>query len=147
MAELAAASGAAGLVSLGLQACSGLMQYCNGWKNFDKDNAAISLRIKGLERALEVLNTLFSRPRLPELVPLKLVNESVLDCAEGITQLEALHKKCTEQTLTANPTRRLVLKQMQRGLYPFRKSDVESLNTILNQLQNNLNTAMHIAHL
>ena len=146
MAELAAASGAAGFISLGFQACSGLIQYCDAWKGFDKDKSKTKRRIERLANALGHLESVLASPGFTELHSAALVKDTIMDCADEITELESMCKKYTELPAAGNRFSRATSTQLQRGLYPFRKKDLDALNVALNYLQNNLNTALQVLH-
>ena len=144
MAELAAASGAAGLISLGLQACSGLITYCSACKEFDKDTRALKRRIQRLAMVLEYLDSMLSTPQFEEFRSAKLVQDSVWDCAEGIQELDELCKRYKFVPSSGNNLRRTTAGLVNRGLYPFRKRDLDSVSATLVNLQSNLSTAQQV---
>lgn len=87
MAEGATASSAAGLVSPGLQVCSGLVTYINAYKNYGKDTAATLQRIGSLVILLEYLAFVLRDPGLKDFGAASLVEDEILACSEVIVEL------------------------------------------------------------
>ena len=144
MAELAAGGTAAGFISLGLQVCSGLIIYCSAFKDIDKDHKRIIRRTQGLSDILEHLSSLLSSSTLDELPSSTRVKDRILECAEGIQELDTMLKGYTDQGFGSQHLSRVTKNYVQRVLYPFRKSDLTSLNATLSDLQDNLNSALQL---
>lgn len=142
MAEVAAASGAAGLISLGLQVCTGLVKYFSAYKDYHKDTEAVVRRIRSLSNLLEYLASILQSPAFDASHAAQMVEDEVLSCGDGIIELARLHKKCVSQrdakALGA------IARQWQQAVFPLRKGELESLARTLSNLQSNLNTAMQI---
>ena len=139
MAEFAAAPGAAGLVSLGLQVCSGLLTYCKTIKSRDKDLEAISVRLRGLFNVLEVLESVLTSSDLAQRPSFGVVEESILVCGDSIRDLEKVRDACRKVGTSSIST------QFGRATYPFRRTEITSLNSTLNDLQSNLGLALQVA--
>ena len=77
------AASAAGLVSLGLTVCSGLLQYYSTWKDSQFDVLNMYESLEALRKTFRLLdekiqNPLFSRETVER------VTESIISCAAGI---------------------------------------------------------------
>ena len=142
MAEVAAASSAAGLISLGIQVCSGLYKYFSAYKDHDKDTTAVLRRIRSLSNLLEYLASTLRNPAFGDYGAARLVEDEILSCSEGIEELKKMQVKCTRKSDGTNSGS--AAKQWHRALFPLRKSDLESLGRTLTHLQGNLNTALQI---
>lgn len=140
MAEVAAS--AAGLISLGLQVCTGLVKYFNAYKDYRKDTEAVVRRTRSLSNLLEYLASVLQSPGFDGSYAAQMVEDEVLACSEGMYELERMHKRCVGQSDTQ--TSGAVAKQWQRAVFPLRKGDLESLGRTLSNLQSNLKTAMQI---
>ena len=142
MAELAAASSAAGLISLGLEVCSGLVRYCSAWTSYDKDHQAALRRLKGLCHVLKVLDQVLGSSDLVGRPSFQIVHDNILGCASGINDLKELAKKLwiADDTTTSE-----IRKQVKRARYPMRKGELSSLDSTLNDLQSNLGLALQVA--
>ena len=57
---LSIASGTAGLVSLGIQVCDGLIKYCRAWKSHDKEIEEALERLTELQLTLKTLSSILS---------------------------------------------------------------------------------------
>ena len=144
MAEFAAASSAAGVISLGLQVCTGLAKYCTDWKSYDRDLAALERRTNGLYSILEVLASLLERMEA-KARPAHIASQGIiLDCTDSIAQLDKMTLKCASQAHSFSGVRIPRPRYLRRALYPFRKTDILSLNSSLNDLQCNLMLALHV---
>ena len=139
MVELAAASSVVGLISLGLQVCTGLIEYHGARKDYNKDCKDITRHLDNLTNALEVLQTVLNSSDLAQRPSFKVVEDNILACAEGIGELQVAQKRCFSNTSSK------ASRQLNRTLYPFRKSEIIELKATLMNLQANLNLAMQAA--
>ena len=142
MAEFAAASSAAGLVSLGLQVCSGLIKYCSAWKSYDKDHLTLLAPVKGLTSVLEVLHQVLRSSDLANRPSFQIVHDNIIISASAINELELWARKLWLDSSTATSA---ISKQIKRARYPLRKNEMSSLNSTLGDLQSNLGLAMQVA--
>lgn len=137
MAEFAAASSAVGIVSLGLTVCSGLIKYCRGFKDFDDHARTAVSGIERLSSLLEVLSNVLSLSGLESRPSHRTATTCINDCAESITALEAVWKRCLQKPGSTGLPR-----QFHRVVYPFRKPEITALQTTLGQLQADLMIAL-----
>lgn len=140
MAEFAAASGAAGLVSLGLEVTKGLVQYCQASKGCAGDMAALSDHLESFSDILEVCHFVLARYGTDEDTPArKSMERALVACAAGIKTLGDVWKKYQPPQSGADGTLRA---RLHRASYAFRKDEIASLNQALDRMQANLHTAM-----
>ena len=148
MAEFAAASSAAGLVSLGLQVFSGLTKYYSAFKNHDEDTSALVRRCEGLATSLELLSSILLSPGSMRTTATAHVEASILDRAEALHKLEKLVQKFSSSSSVApGPLALATSKHLRRAIYPFQKPEIASLNATLNDLDRNLNVALQLYQL
>ena len=142
MAELAAVTGAAGLVSLGLQVCGGLVQYYGAWKDFDTQTASFCNRINDLAQTLEVLMSMLKLSPSNQGIAFTTVESSVICCTGAIHTLQELLAKHGPLPSGYGGTHSST--RLRKITYPFKKSDFILCNSLVNDLQSNLGTALHV---
>ena len=147
MAEpFSTASAAAGLISLGLQVCSGLAKYYQAWKSCSHDLDQIHHRLSQLSRVFDILESILPGidPSAEELVDD--ITRIIEPCRAILLRLKDIHSKC--QKAAPNST---FGQQVQyhglRTLYPFRRETLRSVGNDLTDLLANLNTALHVLQL
>lgn len=79
---------AAGLVSLGLTVCSGLLDYYRAWKDQHSDISTMCESIETLDRTFELLDEKVHHPLL-DRKSVDRVTESIISCAAGVQGLKA----------------------------------------------------------
>ena len=144
MAEFAAAGSAVGVISLGLQVCSGLVKYFHAYKDYGKDAVTIIRRIESLSNLLEYLDSVLRHSSFDDSHGARLVDDQILSCSEEINELERIQKKWTGRADTSSTS--FVAKQTQRVLYPLRKADLEALGVTLGHLEGSLKLSLSILH-
>ena len=89
---LSIAASAAGLVSLGLTVCSGLLDYYSAWKDQPSDVSEMCESLVALNKTFDMLN---ERVRHPLLDPKSVdrVTESIISCAAGVQGLRSKLEK------------------------------------------------------
>ena len=85
---LSIAAGAAGLVSLGITVCSGLLDYYGSWKD---QHADVSMMCQSLESLSRTFKLLYEKVRHPLLdrKSVDRVTESIISCAAGVQGLRS----------------------------------------------------------
>jgi ankyrin repeat domain-containing protein 50 len=143
MAEaLGVASGVAGLVSLGIELCQGLLEYYNSWKDAESEIATTCSSIEDLTKILLLVkSTLDNQGLKPEIVVK--IHDSIALCEGGIAQLNKKVQKIQIVALRDTVGERL-LSQARRALYPFKKSTLIKLQEIVDGLQNKLHLTLSI---
>jgi len=144
MAEFAAASSAAGLISLGLEVTKGLVKYCQAWKSLPKDMQVLQTHLQALSQTLEALSGVVSSASVDrKSTAYSCMDDAIVRCGAGLRDLEVVWKKYNA-TETASSDMSKLRAGLNRALYPFQKEDVAVLNTTLNRLQANLKTASDV---
>ena len=85
---LSIAASAAGLVSLGLTVCSGLLDYYKAWTDQDSDVSIMCESLDALSRTFELLDDKVRHPLL-DRKSVDRVTESIIACAAGIQGLRS----------------------------------------------------------
>ena len=83
---LSIAAGAAGLVSLGLTVCSGLLDYYKAWKDQGSDVSTMYKSLEALNRMFELLEEKVRHPLL-DRKSVDRVTDSIISCAAGVQGL------------------------------------------------------------
>ena len=139
MAEFAAASSAAGLISLGLEVTKGLVKYCQAWKSLPKDMQVLQTHLQALSQTLEALSGVVSSASVDrKSTAYSCMDDAIVRCGAGLRDLEVVWKKYK------SPAKSKLGAGISRALCPFQKEDVAVLNTTLNRLQANLKTASDV---
>jgi hypothetical protein len=143
MAEaLGVASGVAGLVSLGIELCQGLLEYYKSWKDAESEIATTCSSIQDLTKILLLVkSTLDNQDLKPEIIGK--IHDSIALCEGGIAQLNKKFQKIQVISLGDTVGERL-LSQARRALYPFKKSTLIKLQEIVEDLQNRLHLTLTI---
>lgn len=89
---LSVAASAAGLVSLGLTVCSGLLDYYNAWKDQPSDITAMCESLEALGKIFELLDQKVRHPLLHR-ESVERVTESIISCAAGVQGLRSKLEK------------------------------------------------------
>lgn len=137
MAEFAAASAAAGIISLGLDVCKGLFKYCDSLKTQSRDVRAGSLQADRMEALLEILAQVIPQQDDSDSA-LRQVRICLNDCGSGLRDLKAMLLRHTPGG-PSNPLR--------RAAYPFSKADISALKDVVSGLQSKLQFALDIYQL
>ncbi|KAJ5730501.1 uncharacterized protein N7483_005009 [Penicillium malachiteum] len=148
MAGFDVATGALGLVSVGIQAFSGILDYYQAYKDFDDDIAQILLQAGILRATLcqldEKLRVLQS-PKSPLTPQAECAVVSIQHCEHGINRVNTQLEKC-RSSLRSEPVSK-ARHRLDRMLYPFRKEKLKELLKILDSLRGNINNSAGMVHL
>ena len=136
---------AVGVVSLGIQVCNGLVQYYSAYKDYDENVKTTVSQIEDLSNILTVLQSTL-HARVPDPVQLKIVEDSIASCSNGIGVLKKKLEKV--KNVESPPTLREYLKsQARRMIYPFKESTLAKLRETVSELRQNLGLAIHTLQL
>lgn len=143
MAEaLGIASGAAGLLSLGIQLCQGLLDYYGSWKDAESEVLTTYNSIGDLTKILMLINSTLEERKLEPGTLVK-VQDNITLCRNGITNLrKKLHK--IQLYPVADVVGERFRSQVWRVLYPFKKSTLVKLQEIVGDLRDNLHLALSV---
>ena len=126
-------AGAAGIVSLGLTVCSGLLEYYGSWKDSPSDIVTMCESLEALTKTFQLLDEKVRHPLL-DRASVDRVTESIISCAAGVQKLKSkLDKICDVKAgMSAH---------LQRAQYPFRQKTLMSLHQTVSDLRSNLGLA------
>ncbi|KAJ5621498.1 hypothetical protein N7528_006281 [Penicillium herquei] len=148
MAGFDVATGALGLVSVGIQAFSGILDYYQAYKDFDDDISQILLQAGILRSTLWQLDEklrLLQSPKSPLTPQAECAVVSIQHCEHGINRVNSQLEKC-RSSLRSEPVPK-ARHRLDRMLYPFRKEKLKELLKILDSLKANINNSVGMVHL
>ena len=85
---------AVGIVSLGIQACQGLVTYYASFRTFESDINSLVRRLEVLQNTLGVLNDVIKRVKTPGDHVSQYVLQVLVSLNNEIQELERSRKKC-----------------------------------------------------
>ena len=143
---------AIGIISLGVQACQGIIQYYNQWKDFDKDVASMYASIDQLNRLFRLIEEKLDANSFSRLLSVHEINSSIKKCEKGILELKRrLEKIKSKEPLGTLPKKTVILLQLQeqgkRLLYPFQQGTLGKLRDTISELRDNLNPILHVVQM
>lgn len=127
---LSIAASAAGLVSLGLSVCSGLLDYYSAWKDQHSEVSTMCELLASLSRTFELLYEKVQHPLLDRR-SVDLVTESIISCAAGIQGLQAKLEKIRGAKSGMNA-------RFKKAQYPFQQKTLEKLFRTISDLRSDL---------
>lgn len=133
-------SAAAGLVSLGITICNGLLIYYDSYKGADETVQAMVNSVESLTKTFTILERLVSSPSLSDDAKTRVV-ESITSCEVGIS---ALRKKL-DKIQKSSPQQRWHERSWARvkgTLYPFKETTLIKLRERCYELRDNLSFAL-----
>ncbi|KAF2669418.1 hypothetical protein BT63DRAFT_425142 [Microthyrium microscopicum] len=133
-----AAGTALGAVSLGLSILDGVIEYCQKWKDRDKDINDLQEFARDLYNILDEL-----RPRLTGLHSISLATQLESCITRCENRLQKLLDRSFEFEQTSKPLKNL----WRKAVYPFKKESVFGLREALRSFQDNLNLALNLWNL
>jgi hypothetical protein len=140
MAEVA--SGAAGLISLGIALCRGILKYYGSWKDAGSDVCRMYASTEALIKTFILLKLSIENKKFGQDVVAR-VNESIDSCESGIEDLKKRLNKVEKVPLDDRWSGKAKA-QFRRTLYPFRESTLVKLKEIVNELRDHLILAMEL---
>lgn len=138
MAEVyAAITGAAGLVSLGIEVMKGLVNYYASWKD---QNGQVSQLLKTLNSVLNIFHHLKKALKDRSEEEAQQIKESMLDCEEIIQELRFKLGRF-EQSPASDGKQRIEI-ALRRAAYPLQINTLERLETNIADIRDNLRLAI-----
>ncbi|CAD6457343.1 3245108f-0d16-452b-a1c3-99e7ce851c86-CDS [Sclerotinia trifoliorum] len=125
------ASGAVGVISLGLQVSQSLVKYCSQCKSFNKDIITFKSKAETLNAILQQLGDKLKPFEQEKWTLPTSVIETIEKCEAGLRGLDKELQKHGRNTIS------------NRIAYPFIKDSLTLANAMLDSLQNNLTLALH----
>lgn len=132
------------VVSLGIQVCQGLIEYYDGWKGYENDIREACNSLKGLNKTFTHLQDRLSalQATSPTNVLTVQAVDSLAACKDGVKKLEKKLAKLRKESPSG-----FWQKAQASGLqvvYPLRKSTLEKLKEIVQDLMQHLNLDIQV---
>lgn len=146
MADFSTAASAAGVISLGIQVCQGLVSYCNAWKSYDEDISNAAEKLTGLRLTLETLRDILPKVESSNSSALPVLQAVYRQISSSNIGLDSLHAALTRFQSYGSPTsfRESLRKFKQQSLFPFKKDSLKELQDTVTGLQANLGSAVQV---
>ena len=129
------ASGAVGVVSLGLTACQGLLQYYSSWKGSYDHVAKTCTSLEALTETFRSLETTVKDRKLSQAI-VDRVTKNIGLCEDGVKELNKKLAKVKKTPI--NGIEEHIRSQIRRALYPFKESTLMKLSETMTDLRENL---------
>ncbi|KAL8795431.1 MAG: hypothetical protein Q9195_002020 [Heterodermia aff. obscurata] len=142
MEGLAVASSAAGLVSLGIEVCKGLLTYYQSWRAAESDVAGMYSSIETLAKTLILLDSVIKNGVFDQQI-VKNVEKSILATATGLTSL----KKKLDKIKISHQEDKWTEKtkgSFRRAIYPLKQSVLVKLKELAIELRDDLALALSV---
>ena len=138
------AASAVSVVSLGIQVCQGLLTYYGDYKSYDDTVGSLCRKIEGLRSTLQICDEALQKPGLTTSKASANVTDSIGACKDGLDLLQTALDSCKKipkpQGLKAK-----IHNYGQQTSYPFKKSNILRLQSIVTDLQDNVQTALLVS--
>lgn len=142
-------AGTAGFISLGLEVCKGLIDYCRAWKSHDSEIEEDLARLSRLELTLKGMQDILSR-----VESLDDSNSETLQAARGhigscTTALNVLYWALIESEPISQPSGILdkVHNVRIRSVHLFNREKLKDLRNAVTTSQSGLGSATQMLHL
>lgn len=140
---------AAGLISLGIQVTQSLVEFYNAYKSQDSVIAAMVERLECLSDTFQCLEKTLSgrsvHTEIDEQNLIKNIGICIKNCDELIHKLQ---KKCQKlHKASSNGIVAAVRVAGRQVSYPFKLSTLEKLNEDIEEIRDNLSSALDVLHL
>lgn len=142
MEALGLSSGAAGLISLGLTVCQGLLDYYHSWKDAEDQVAHMYASIEALTETFRLLESAIE-PKVFSPDTVQRVENSMRSAERGI---QSLRKKLDKIHLVPSQSgwKAKSLAQVRRTLFPFKESTLAKLKELGIELRQDLALALNV---
>ena len=142
MEGLGAASGVAGLLSLGIAVCQSLLDYYHSWKEAEDNVAKTYASIEELSKTLKLLAVATDSKEFNGDIVDRIRN-SIESSTESLRNLE--HKLNKVRVVALQDGWKDKAKaQFRRALYPFKESTLAKLRELSSEARDNLSLALNV---
>lgn len=139
MDPLSLATGSAGLVSLGITICDGLLTYCRSYKSRDDDLNALGDNSGRLQNYLRVIEKRLQSGPVADASFHATVLECLSACKCCVHQVQVLNDKYSQLTIVPGSSLKIRSKAVLRKFqYPFEADRFETLRKQLNDFHSAL---------
>ncbi|KAF3067912.1 26S proteasome non-ATPase regulatory subunit 10 [Trichoderma lentiforme] len=143
MAEaIGIASGVAGLISLGLSVCKGILTYYNAFRDSQDDIGQMCSSVESVAKTLVAIDLTLQQGQFSHDIivavetSLKLCKEALETLAKKLDKIRSTRADGSLKTRLENAKRRM--------FYPFRESTLAKLREICHDLKDNLGLAINV---
>ena len=135
-------SAAAGLISLGITVCHGLLEYYRSWKDAEDRVAHMYASIEALNETFRLLESAIG-PKVFSRASVQKVEESIRSAERG---LQSLQKKLNKIRLAPSQPGWKVkgMAQLRRTMFPFKESTLAKLKELGIELRQELSLALDV---
>lgn len=142
MDPLSIAASAAGLLSIGITICKGLLDYYKSLKDAEDDIARMYTSIEALTKTLILIQSSIQHKSFNSDIVIR-VEESIASTQDGI---ESLRKKLDKIKVIPQQEgwRNKTKAQFRKKLFPFKESTLAKLKELGNELQDSLSIALDV---
>ncbi|CAI7649412.1 unnamed protein product [Penicillium bialowiezense] len=137
------ASGAVGVISLGLVICGEIVDYGRAYRGYDEDIRNITAKAESLSETLEDLDDAIKFAQTTQPIAAARLSNKVIGIKQRITRLESVLKRYGP----GNPVdgfARKARNQVKKTVYAFRKEALQDMAADLDSLQSTLQTALAV---
>ena len=145
MAELGVLSGVAGLVSLGITLCKGLLNFYTSVRDVSDDVEKTFQSIESLSKILVKIERSLEHPSIT-MIENDDIRDCIMSCQTGFDSLLTKVKKLKSRS-GSGLMRDKLANAKQRMTYPFKESTLAKTRELCAELQSNLGVALQRLHL
>ena len=145
MDPLGLASGIAGLLSLGITVCHGLLDYYASWKDADDNIARTFASLEALVKNLLVLRAVIQHDRLNHDMSLY-IEECTASTQKGVYSLQKKLSK-VQAVSSQGDWQDKAKASFRRALFPFKESTLAKLRETCNDMRDDLTLALNMVHI
>lgn len=142
MEALGIASGVAGIISLGITVCQGLLDYYDSWKDAQASVAQMYASIEALTKTLRLLETALKHEHFLRDIVARL-EECIRSVENGF---QSLQKKLDKVQLVPSDEgwKARAKSQFRRAEFPFKESTLIKLKELGSELRDDLSLALSL---
>lgn len=144
---LSIAGSAVGLVSLGIQVCSGITIYLDSIKCRPGDIAYVKQQVQSLEAIVRVIETILPKVDPSHQIPITAVVGCLRSCEAELDNLRSFITKLTGGDTTPTNFRGEIQKQTRKLTYPFDRPKLDELRNKLITANGLFQTALQCLNL
>ena len=141
-----AAGSAVGVISLGIQACQGLLAYYDSWKGCHQDIENTSKSIASLTETLELVSRVVETKTGQGDPTKQQISSLVVRCLTGIEALSEELKRFEKYPQSAD-IRSKIKSHMRRLYYPFKESTLAKLRDSVQDVRDELAPVLSVLQL
>lgn len=142
MEVVSASSGVAGLVTLGITVCQGLLDYYDSWKHAETQVAHMYASIEALSKTLKLLESTVQHESFDRDIKVR-VEECIKSAEMGF---QSLRRKLDKVQLVSSQEswKTKATFQIRRTMFPFKESTLARLKELGNELRDDLSLALSL---